>query len=307
MIWRRLMLAVTGLELVPIYVVDRVGRLARAFEAQVDLFHCLYEPQAAQAQAVRGGAANLIAARVEERRRRLERLADILRDQGVTVSPSVRWDYPIYEGIIRQALRHKPDLLIVPALALEEAHRALVYRELRLIEAAPCAVLFVKTREIYSKGCIVAAVEPEHAREADGDLDELAIGAAKTLAGALADVPVHLYHAEPPAQHAGPNPEGVRAEAQVRRLAELHEIGAQQVQVECGVPEELLPRYVRQARAQSLVIGVPSGPSARRHGSEQLTERLVDALECDLLVVKSRYAHAGVGTEPSPAVLPQSL
>ncbi len=303
MIWRRLMLAVTGLELVPIDVLDRVGRLARAFEAQVDLFHCLYEPEAAQAQAARGGAVNLIAARVEERRRRLERLADILRDQGVTVNASVRWDFPIYEGIIRQALRHKPDLLILPALALQEAHRTLVYREQRLIAAAPCAVLFIKTREVYSKGCVVAAVDPAHAREADGDLDELAIGAAKTLAGALADVPVHLCHAESPAVDGAPHVPGEQLEAQVRRLAERHEIAPTQVHVACGTPEEVLSLCVRQARAQSLVLGVPSEPAALRRGSERLVERI----ECDVLVLKTHYAHPGVGTESSPAVLPQSL
>lgn len=307
MIWRRLMLAVSALERVPIHVLDRVGRLARAFGAHVDLFHCLYEPESVQGPAGASGAARLISARVEQRRRRLERLADILRDQGVAVSASVRWDFPTYEGIIRQALRHKPDLLIVPAITLGETLRTLLYRERRLIEQAPCPVLFVKTRDIYSKGCIVATVDPPHARDDGADLDEVAIGAAKTLASALAGVPVRLHYAAAPGQDGLTSALVSSAEAQVRHLAELHEIPARDVRVQFGEPGASLALYVREARAQALVIGVGSRPHAQETSTEPLAERLVDVLECDLLVVKTRYAHAAVGATPSPAVLSQTL
>lgn len=307
MIWRRLMLAVSGLEQVPIHLLDRVGRLARAFGAHVDLFHCLYEPQALPGQPASEGPAERIAVRIEERRRPLERLADILRDQGVAVSASVRWDFPTYEGIIRQALRYKPDVLLVPALPLDAPLRTLVYREQRLIEQAPCAVLFMKTREVFSKGCIVAAVDPPHARDGGGDLDELAIGAAKTLASALADVPVRLFHAAP---HGDGGPSGALqslSEQQVRHLAELHEIPLRDAHVRFGNPGESLALYAREARAQTLVIGLSGAPRSARAPSEPLTERLIEALECDLLIVKTRYDHAAVGARPAPAVLPQSL
>ena len=307
MIWRRLMLAVSGLELVPIHVLDRVARLARAFGAHVELFHCLYEPEAVQAETAHGRAGSVIAARVEERRRRLERLADILRDQGVTVSTTVRWDFPTYEGIIRQALRYKPELLIVPAIALEETLRTLVYREQRLIEQAPCAVLFVKTRETYSKGCIVAAVDPRRTPDLGGDLDEAAIGAAKTLAGALGEVPVHLFHAAQSAEGGVSSALASVTEAQVRHLAELHGIPAREVRVEFGEPGETLAMYVREARAQALVFGVRRASGALREPDERLAERLVDEIECDLLIVKTRYEHAAVGAQPAPAVLPQPL
>lgn len=307
MIWRRLMLAVSGVERIPIQVLDRVGRLARAFHAHVDLFHCLYEPEAVRAPATGDEAANLIAVRVQEHRRRLERFADILREQGVRVSLSVRWDYPIYEGIIRQALRYKPDLLIVPGMTLEETARTLAYRERRLIEQAPCAVLFVKTGDIYSQACVLAAVDPRQARDGGGDLDELAIGVAKTLASALDDVPVRLYHAAPLGEDGLTSALAPVSETQVRHLAELHEIPERDVRVEFGEPGESLSRYAREARAQTLVIGVRCGTDPLRAPSERLAERLLDMLECDLLIVKTRYEHPLVSAKPSPAVLRQSL
>ena len=307
MIWRRLMLAVSGVERVPVQVLDRVGRLARAFHAHVDLFHCLYEPEAVPAPAPGEGAASLIAARVQEQRRRLQRFADILREQGVRVSVSVRWDYPTYEGIIRQALRYKPDLLIVPGMALEETARTLAYREQRLIEQAPCAVLFVKTGELSWQGCVLAAVDPRHARDGGGNLDELAIGAAKTLASALADVPVRLYHAALLGEDGLTSALASVSETQVRRLAERHEIPERDVRVAFGEPGDSLSRYAREARAQTVVMGVRCGADPLRAPSERLAERLLDTLECDLLIVKTRYEHPLVSAKPSPAVLPQSL
>jgi len=304
MIWRRLLLALPDLELAPSYVFDRVGRLARAFDAHVDLFHCLYEPRFAAQSGAHDQAAQRIAEHVQERRRRLERLADILRDQGVAVSASVHWDYPVYEAVIRQALRYKADVLIAPALSPHEPARTVAYREQRLIEQAPCAVLLLRTQEVFARGAVVAEVDPPHARDGDVDLDEIVIGAAKTLAGALGEVPVHLHHAAPLGEEGlGTQARAANSEPRVRRLAELHSIGAAQACVEYGEPGTTLPTYVRSVRAQTLVIGV--GPLARRaavHG-----ERLAASIECDLLVVKSRYEHPAVGSQPSPAVLPQPL
>ena len=304
MIWRRLMLAIPDLELAPSYVFDRVGRLARAFDAHVDLFHCLYAPSFAPQSGAHDQAAQRIADHVQERRRRLERLADILRDQGVAVSASVRWDYPVYEAVIRQALRYKADVLIAPALSPQEPARTVVYREQRLIEQAPCAVLLLRTQEVYARGGVVAEVDPPHAHDGNVDLDEIVIGAAKTLAGALGDVPVHLHHAAPlGGEGAGAHTLAVISEQRVRRLAELHSVGAADACVEYGEPSTTLPTYVRSARAQTLVIGV--GSHARRPAV--LGARLAESIECDLLVVKSRYEHPAVGSQPSPAVLPQPL
>jgi nucleotide-binding universal stress UspA family protein len=93
----------------------------------------------------------------------------------------------------------------------------------------------------------------------------------------------------------------------VRHLAELHEIPLRDAHVRFGNPGESLALYAREARAQTLVIGLSGAPRSARAPSEPLTERLIEALECDLLIVKTRYDHAAVGARPAPAVLPQSL
>jgi universal stress protein E len=196
MFWRQVMLALPSADVVPALVLDRVGRIARGLQAQVELFLSLYEPDIVQPLESRELLEGRIAARVEEEHRRLERFADQLRDQGLKVRVSVRWDYPMFEGVIRQVLRHRPELLIVPAIRTSDVTpRTLVYREARLIEACPCPLLLLKTPEVYSTGSVVAAVDPLHAYEMPQELDEAIIGAARTVAYALADVPVHIYHA----------------------------------------------------------------------------------------------------------------
>lgn len=286
MLWRRLMLVVCELEMLPLHALDRLGRLARGLDAQLELFHCVYEPESVPAWADRRQAADLIAARVEERRRRLERLADVLRDQSVKVETSVRWDLPTYEGIVRHAQRNKPDLLIIPGVHLNSGLRAPGYREGRLIAECPAPVLFLKTAEVYSRGCIVAALDPQPAQTA-ADLQETIVGAARTLASALAGSPVCLLSVVSPGQPAerGAAEIGER----LRRLAERHDIPAGDVHVELGEARSLA-LYCREARAQVIVLGAPGAAHGDR--GNPLVETLLDTLECDLLGVKARRAPA---------------
>ena len=301
MIWRRLMLAVCELELLPIHVLDRVGRLARGLDAQLELLHCVYEPQAVQAWAGRQRAAEGIGARVEERRRRLERLADVLRDQGLKVEANVRWDTPTFEGIVRHAERNKPDVLIIPGLHLDKGLRAAAFREGRLIGESPAPVLFLKTREVYSQGCVVAALDPQP-QQGCGDLEETVVGAARTVASALAGSPVRLFSALLPgrlASYGGAAAGGdvgfpgqaarvAETEARLRRLAAHHAISIDDVRVELG--EELsLALYAREARAQMIVLGAGSLAVAQGDPGPPLVERMLEALDCDLLVVKARH------------------
>jgi universal stress protein E len=153
MIWRHVMLALPATDSAPSYVLDRVGRLARRLQAELELFHCLYDPQLVQGRGRERDLDSLIAGRVEASKRRVEHLADMLRDQHVEVRTTVRFDYPIFEAVIRQVLRHGPNLLVMPAAsAARGARGALSHTDARLLEACPCPLLLMKTEQVYSKG-----------------------------------------------------------------------------------------------------------------------------------------------------------
>src|SRR5579884_2606477 len=225
MIWRHVLIALPEVEFVPDYVLDRSGRIARGLDAQVELFHCIYDPSLMRDMPPGSALRERIRARVEEKRRHLERVADRLREQGLDVRTSVRWDFPIFEAIVRQVLRSGPSLLIVPAGASGHARAPrgatginqgiaaagpapLTYTDARLIEVCPCPLLLLRTEQVYREGPVVAAIDPGHAHDKPAELDDRIVAAAKTLSSALADAPVHVYHAVPP-----PSPQAAASEA----------------------------------------------------------------------------------------------
>ncbi len=302
MVWRHVMVSLPAIESVPEHVIDRVGRLARGLLAGVELFHCLYDGELAASAPTPDREARY-ASRIEASRRRLEQVADRLRDQGLEVRSSVRFDYPIFEAVIREVLRQGPGLLIVAAESTgHSGHRALSYTETRLIEACPCPLLLMKTNEVYSKGPIVAAVDPMHARAKPAELDERIIAAAKTLSRALDDAPVHLYHAARPLYESGSAPDYLlECEQETRKLAASHEIPDERVRIEGGPVEARLPLYAQQARADVVVMGAVSRSVAEKALFGHTAERILGALDCDTLIVKPKGFRCPVSRRPRPA------
>ena len=301
MVWRHVMVSLPAVESVSDHVIDRLGRLARGLLAEVELFHCLYDPQLAESASAPDREARY-ASRIEASRRRLERIADRLRDQGLEVRSSVRFDYPIFEAVIREVLRQGSDLLIVAAESMgHSGHRALSYSEARLIEACPCPLLLLKTSEVYSKGPIVAAVDPMHARAKPAELDEQIVGAAKTLSGALADAPVHLYHAARPSyESASAASYLIGCQQEMRRLAATHEIPDERVRIQSGPVEAELPLYARQLRADVVVMGAVSRSYAEKALFGHTAERILGALDCDALIIKPKGFRCPVSRRPRP-------
>jgi universal stress protein E len=298
MVWRHVMLAVSNIDSVPTHIVDRVGRIARGLQAELELFSSIYEPDR-----VRPGQpdepAAVIAALVEDAQRRLERIADMFREQSVTVRCSVRWDYPVYEAVVRQVLRHDIDLLVVPARTTGDiGRRTLHYREARLIETCPCPLLLLKSPEVYAKGPIVAAVDPLHAFEVPEELDEGIIAAAKTLSYSLAEAPVHVYHADVLQEQSLRN----RVYARVRDLAERHNIPSTNVRIMSGAVETTLPEFARTEHASVVAMGALSRAYPQRAILGHKAEQVLDAVGCDVLVVKARGFTCPVDREHSPAV-----
>jgi universal stress protein E len=312
------MLAIPNVDYIPTTVVDRVGRVARGLQAEVELFSSIYEPDVVQPGRHDEPVDTVIAARVEDAHRRLERQADMLREQGVNVRCTVRWDYPVYEAVVRQVLRHEVDLLIVPARGTGDiGRRTLHYREARLIETCPCPLLLLKTPEVYMKGCVVAAVDPLHAYEVPEELDETIVTAAKTISYALADEPIRLYHADAPTSEvsglARPGRIGTadsdrqrarlaQVHARVRDLAERHNIRSENITIESGAVENTLPAFAHAARADVVVMGALSRTYTQRALLGHKAELVLDSVGCDVLVVKPRGFQCSVEREPSPAV-----
>ena len=85
----------------------------------------------------------------------------------------MRWDYPVYEGIVRQVLRRKASRLVAQSSRKGRAARlVLTQTDYKLIETRPCPVLFIKNARPYSGTVIIAAADPGRLHGKPAALDD---------------------------------------------------------------------------------------------------------------------------------------
>lgn len=281
-------------------------QLARRTGAELEVFHCLFDPRIHGAVVYGSARAMLeheIESLVEAARARLERSAEVVARAGLRVRVSVRWDYPAYEGIIRQALRHKADFVI----AATHRHRALARPFLsntdwQLIRLCPVPLLLVRSSRAWKATKVLCAVDPLHERAKPAALDPRILKVGAQLARALGGQ-LHAAHAYPPLLEylpgvmteplpiiaAGPAARehakriGRRVAAETRRFA----ISERRLHIVAGEPQQVLPRVARQLRAQIVVMGAVSRSGLKRLFIGNTAESVIDELSCDLCVVKA--------------------
>lgn len=260
----------------------KAARLAIALGAELEIFHCVYDPDIARPErfASRGVEVD-IREIVERRHEQLERNAERLRAQGLRIHTNVRWDSPAHEGIVRRVLRRAPDLLIAQSAPRSRSERlGLAQTDLKLIETCPCPLLLVKTSRPYTAARIVAAADPMHSHDKPAALDGAIIDAARTMAAALS-MDLVVFHAVD--LRSGPK-EAV--EARIRELAERQSVEPRNVRVVEGMVEERLPAFVRSEGADVVAMGAVSRSLVKRVLLGHTAERLLGALDADVLIVK---------------------
>jgi universal stress protein E len=285
-------------------VMDKAVGLASVLDAELELFHCISDVDAARADRFgTRGVQEQIHKLVEQRHQQLEFNAKLLRSGGVRVRSSVRWDYPTYEGIVRQVLRHKPSLLIVQSIRKGLAGRLLFGRtDYKLMESCPCPLLLIKTARPYTEPCVVAAVDPEQSHEKPAALDEAILDSASMISDVLSGR-LLVFHARTPWEDAVRlNPQlrnvpevvhnDVRAayrngiDDRVMQLARRHDIPQARVHIREGYAAEALRYIVDQESADIVAMGAASRSRLRRILIGHTAERVLDALDSDVLIVK---------------------
>ena len=304
MSWRHVMFAVASPGGAGPLEMGKVAQLAAGLGAELELFHCIFDPQVTRAGRFGArGARDDIHEFVDRRREQLEKNAQRLRAKGLPVHTSVRWDYPFHEGIVRQVLRLKPSLLIAQSSRKGRAARlALTQTDYKLIETCPCPVLFLKNARPYSEAVVIAAVDPGQAHGKPARLDEEILDTAAVIRDALGGR-LRVFHAGASWEHAVRTrrelrdvPEVVQEDAReaysnslrapVLALARRYGVREECVEVLEGDAAELLPGVARSQGAQIVALGAVSRSLIGRAVIGHTAERLLDKLDCDVLVVK---------------------
>jgi len=301
---KRILVAVTLPAAASDPAIEKAAILAQRFGAELELFHCLYDPHVFRQHAISGrGAGKQIEALVQRTRDRLERRARTLRDRGLHVRASVRWDYPVYEGIVRQSLRYKADLVV----ATSRRHRRLArwfldLTDWQLIRLCPAPLLLVKSPRPWRNPTVLAAVDPLHAHAKPAALDDSILATAELFHGCLGGR-LDAAHVHAAAVSVVPGPMGEallvpgpiadtrkitrRVRKVVTKLTAPYDIGKRRLHVVAGDPAIMLPGIARQSRAQIVVMGAVSRSNFRRLFIGDTAQRVIDRLDCDICIVKS--------------------
>jgi universal stress protein E len=325
---RRILVAVKNPRARSIPALTKAARLARGFDADLEIFHAIDDPLCIE-------AAQLVnldlkqSERLQQTRYRseLEALAAPWRESGLRVTTAAEWDFPAYQSIVRRATRIGADLIVAERHATRHvAPWLLRFNDWELLRLAPVPVLLVKSAREYTRPKILAAVDPTHAFDKPAALDVEVLRVAAAIGEALKGS-VHAVHAYVPSL-TGLTPRELSATNATARIKLKSERRARQSLVgllrKAGVrpaarhlvashASDAIPSVARKTDCSLVVMGALSRSGLKRLLVGNTAERVADELPCDLLIVKppgfrNRVARARRGPHLiSLSALPQAI
>ncbi len=297
---RRILVAVKDPSAGSLPAVAKAIQLAAACDAELELFHAI--DSSGHADARRMSAGHPLELEGDERtqfRQRLGRIAARARLHTPTVTASAERDYPVYEAIIREALRSRADLIVAERHAGRHIAPGLLgLADWELLRLSPLPVLLVKRSRPYKRPRVLAAVDPTHAfakpAGLDGEIIDLARRFSEVLHGQL-----HAVHAYDPLRASMLAKDGTaavrareaaaaQAKADLARTVRSAHIPPARRHL-CGRhPIDAVLEVATTLHSDIVVMGAVSRSGLRRLFIGNTAEQLLDRLPCDLLVVKPR-------------------
>jgi len=294
---RRILVAVGHVQRPSRALLHKAAAIAQATRASIELFHADL-PAATSAHPAPAPATPL------------ERLTRMPLFSGIKVTSCLEADYPPHEAIVRRAMATRADLVLaslrVPALP---ARMWLRNTDWELIRQCPCPVLLVKSDRAYEKPVIITAVDPFHAHAKPTRLDRTLLETGTTLALALGGA-LHAFHSYMPLVNVLPTPmgpvvpiassqeleaaHGQHVAAVFDHLAETAKIPPACRHLHMGGVADELNAAVRHLRASLVVMGAVSRSALKRAFIGHTAETVLNAITCDVLVVKPRSFRTSV-------------
>jgi len=255
----------------------KAGGLAQRFGAALEVVLCDAEhAYALQHQYDRQGTEQVQARLCAEAREFLERLCQARPLPQVSLHIDALCETPLYAAIIRRVRHSRPDLLI-RALGRERLEATLSASDWDLVRASPVPLMLMRPTQWQPSPRIAAAVDVsgEEATDLTCDIMRMAGSFAASTEGTL-EV---MYAAE-----AGEDAE-LRKQLLARRVRESG-VDAHALHVIADDAVASMTQFAANRRYDLLALGALSH---RRDGTAlvgTLTGRLLDALRCDVLLVK---------------------
>ena len=283
---------------------NRGAWLAEKLGASVELFLCDYDQYLAGERFFDSKA--LVKARaglLDRHRKRLEKLAAPIREQGLAVSVDVAWDHPLYEGLLRKIETAAPRLVVKDTHYHSAIRRSLLSNtDWNLIRACKAPLWLVKPHADPAISTLLAAVDPLHERDKPAKLDNKILDIAEEFRSAV-DGRTEVIHAFDPAPvyavstdaMSFPITEPITDAVSALRdqhasaltdLIKKHGIDAEHSHLVDGPAREVLINAVEEYAADVVVIGAVARGALKRMVLGSTAENVLDHLPSDLLIVK---------------------
>ncbi|MGA3158460.1 MAG: universal stress protein [Steroidobacteraceae bacterium] len=279
----------------------KAGQLARATGAQVELFHGITEPLFVDGYGIAGKGLTAIehsdSAKVLVH---LEKMAERLRRTHTKVSIATEWDYPSYEAIVRRAVKTKADLIVADQHAGRHTVAGLLHlADWELLRLSPIPVLLTKSPGTYKRPVVLAALDPGHTFSKPANLDQGILRAGATITRALRGT-LHGLHAYPlfPLVYESDvviDKKAVdrveKAAAATARKALDRAIGSTRItktnrHVIGADPASAIAQTARKLKSAIVVMGAVSRSGLKSLFIGNTAEKVLDLLDCDILVIK---------------------
>jgi universal stress protein E len=264
------------------HVVVKAMVLARHFKARLELFLCDSESAYSMRHAYdRAGVEQAQRMCLTNGQRYLDAMRRSLAED-VSVTTHVACASPLYEAIVHRVQEVRPDIVIKSAAGHHPLQRmTLDANDWQLARTCPAPLMLTRGRPWSAEGRFAAAVDVSDTNGGGVSRSILQTAGFLTL-GCRGRLDV-VYC----------DPETTNAQATVAhrealsRLVSEFRVGGEKQHILQGDADEVLPAFAARQAYDMMFIGALT----RRRGSSALlgtlTSRLVDALECDFVLVKS--------------------
>ena len=257
--------------------------LARKFNARIELYMCDAERAFMLSQAyVPAGVQEARRSCMVQSRSYLESLKETANAPDITITVDCACESPLYESIVHKVLREHPDL-VIKNVTRANGQRTAQFdaTDWQLMRTCPTALMLTRGRAWKQIPKFAAAIDVSAAESAG--LAKGILSAAQTLLQS-AGGELEVVYAEPFDLQDGEREKGARTlEVLAAEVADL----SPHIHILAGDPEVSLPRFAAHRHYDAIFLGALTHEPGYTSQVGTLTSKLMDALDCDFIVLKS--------------------
>lgn len=324
---RRILVAIKDADARTSPALRKAAELAQALEARLELFHALTWPIGVDSYIYTGRTFEQYQAEeCSSVLKRLEKLAAHIgqgsgRRRKLSVGVAAAWDAPSYEAVIRRAVVTKADLIVADRHhGRHVAPMVLHFNDWELLRHSPMPVLLVQRSQPYRRPVVLAAVDPSRGGGKPAPLDTAILALGVSVSNALGGR-LHTVHAYVPVPGGTRPTQALDAETaaainlriartarrRYERALRGYPIAKSRRHLIALPARDAIEGVALDTRSDIVVMGSVSRTGWPRLWVGNTAETLLDALPCDVLVVKPPRFKLQISRKPTGARLIPSI